>query len=175
MDIELQELTARNWRQAARLEVKPEQQDFVAPNVWSMAEAHFGLPGLPHLRLFPLAIAHGEEVVGFVMYNAAPENDRFFIMRLMIGAAHQRRGLGRAALQVLVERFAAHPQAKEVAVSYEPRNVAAGRLYASLGFEEVAPEPGAQDAGITVWRLLNPQAEPWHSIWNPAWNSREVT
>lgn len=161
-NISLRELTALNWLQAAQLEVKPEQAALVASNLFSLAESRFGLAGMPHLRLVPLAIYHGEEMVGFLMYNAPPENDRFFIMRLMIGAAHQRQGFGRAALQVLVDGFKAHPQAKEVALNYEPQNEAARQLYASLGFEEV--ERSAEN-GVVAWRALNEQAEPWESMW----------
>lgn len=164
--ITLQEITASNWQAICALEVLPEQRAWVAPNQYSLVQAAYGFPGeLAHLRLFPLAIYAGELPVGFLMYNTSPERDRFFLMRLMVGAQHQRGGSGRAALTQLLALFRAHPQAKEAAVSYQADNPAAGALYRSCGFAEVA----AEDDGVTMWQALNPQPQAWESLWNSAY------
>lgn len=164
--VTLQEITASNWQAICALEVLPEQRGWVAPNYHSLVEAAYGLPGeLAHLRLFPLAIYAGEQPVGFAMYNTAPERDRFFIMRLMVSAQHQRRGYGRAALEQLLALFRAHPQAKEAAVSYQADNPAAGELYRACGFAQVAAEADS----ITMWQALNPQPATWQSLWNLAY------
>lgn len=86
-------------------------------------------------------------------------------MRLMVGAQHQRQGYGRAALGQLLALFRAHPQAKEAGVSYQADNPAAGELYRSCGFAQVAVEADS----ITMWQALNPQPEAWESLWNPAY------
>jgi diamine N-acetyltransferase len=106
----------------------------------------------------------GETPVGMALYNTGPAFDRFFIMRLMVDRRQQGRGYGRAALTQLLALFRAHPQAKEAAISYNIGNEAARRLYAGHGFAELGPD-GA--GGILMWRELNPQPQPWASIWNP--------
>ena len=54
----------------------------------------------------------------------------------MVDGASQGRGIGRAALETLIIWLAAKPNCREVALSYEPDNVVARKLYADLGFVE---------------------------------------
>jgi diamine N-acetyltransferase len=54
----------------------------------------------------------------------------------VIDAAAQGRGIGRAALEAMIARLAADPECHEVALSYDPENEVARRLYAGLGFVE---------------------------------------
>jgi len=166
MPITLQEITAANWQRIVSLTVGDDQQTMVASNAYSLLEAAYGFEGeLAHLKLCPMAIYAGETPVGFLLYNTAPALDRFFIMRLMIDQAHQGHGYERAALMQLLALFRAHPQAKEVAISYNLGNEAARRLYLSCGFEELGPDDAG---GVMMWQALNPQPEPWESLWNPA-------
>jgi diamine N-acetyltransferase len=73
--------------------------------------------------------------VGFVMWAEDTDKSRW-IGGLVIDASLQRQGVGRAAVQALLGRFAAYPNCHEAALSYQPENVAARTLYASLGFIE---------------------------------------
>ena len=166
MTVTLQEVTAANWRALIALTVAAEQEAWVAPNHYSLLEAAYGFAGdLAHLTVVPLAVYADEAPVGLVMYNTAPARDRFFIMRLMIDHRQQRKGYGRAALTQLLALFRAHPQAKEVAMSYNVGNEPARRLYQACGFVEVGPDNAG---GILMWQALNPQATAWTSLWNPA-------
>jgi hypothetical protein len=70
---------------------------------------------------------------------------------------------------ILLDQFLANPAAKEVAISYQPGNEAARRLYAGLGFTEIGPDNAG---GILMWRLLNPQPKAWESLWNPTFWTR---
>lgn len=139
--ITLREITPENYRAVFALKVAPGQEGFVANNVYSLAQAKV------LTQAVPLAIYADETPVGFVMY--APEEDgKFSIWRYMIGAEHQQKGYGRAALKVVLEHLrtlAAH----EIALSYEPTNAVAARLYASFGFVET----GEVDDGELVARL----------------------
>ena len=59
--IELRDITADNWEDVANLKVAGDQQSFVAPNVYSIAESKF----YPSVEI--KAIHAGETLVGFIM------------------------------------------------------------------------------------------------------------
>ena len=129
--ISLQAITAETWRQCARLKVRSDQENFVAPNVYSMAQSRY------ESGLLPLAVYDGETMVGFVMYNEQPfEPGKYFIYRVMIGADFQGKGYGRATMRALIERMKTLPNCREIVLSYEPENTVAERLYESLGFRK---------------------------------------
>lgn len=129
--ITLQEITADTWRQCARLKVRSDQENFVAPNVSSLAQSKYE-PGL-----LPLAVYAGETMVGFVMYSEQPyEPGKYFIYRVMVGAEFQGKRYGRDAMLALIERMKALPECREIVLSYEPENTVAERLYESLGFRK---------------------------------------
>ncbi|HEV8193705.1 MAG TPA: GNAT family N-acetyltransferase [Ktedonobacterales bacterium] len=130
MTITLQEITRENWLQCARLKVAPEQERFVASNGVSMAQSKY------EPEYIPLAVYDGDEMVGFVMYGLEKTEGKYWIMRVMVDHRYQGKGYGRAAMQLLLDRIHAIPDCDEVAISYEPENEVARRLYASLGFRE---------------------------------------
>lgn len=167
MSVTLQAVTTANWQAVIALEVAPAQQAWVAPNSVSLLEAHYGFSGeLAHLQLVPLAVYADDTPVGLVLYNTGPAFDRFFIMRLMIDRQQQGKGYGRAALTQLLGLFRAYPQAKEVAISYNVGNQAAQQLYSSCGFIELGPD---EADGVLMWQALNPQDQPWASLWNESY------
>ncbi len=127
-EITLRDVTRENYRECLRLRVAPEQELFVASNAVSLAEAKYE-PGL-----VPLAIYAGERMVGFAMYGYDEEEDAYWIHRLMIDESFQRRGYGRAALRALLARLRALPDCRQVAISWDPSNTVAERLYLSEGF-----------------------------------------
>ena len=129
--ITLEEVTGENWRACVQLKVRADQENFVASNVFSLAQSKYE-PGL-----VPLAVYDGETMIGFVMYNEHPdEPGKYFIYRVMIGADFQGKGYGRATMQALIERMQALPNCQEIVLSYEPENAVAERLYESLGFRK---------------------------------------
>ena len=59
-----------------------------------------------------------------------------FVMRLMVDQQFQGREYGREIMKQLLDVFRSREQIKNVGISYEPDNVVARDLYASLGFVE---------------------------------------
>jgi diamine N-acetyltransferase len=143
--IALRPVTAENFPGCLRLKVAPEQERFVAPNVYSIAQAYVA----PDMT--PLAIYEGDDVVGFAMYGHDAPTDRWWIVRIMIGAEHQGKGLGRAALQALVALLSARHECNAVYLGYVPGNGIAERLYARLGF---VPTGEIEDGEIVARRDL---------------------
>lgn len=132
MSVTLRPITKENYRQTIELKVAPGQEEFVASNVYSLAQAKV------YPDFAPLAIYADDTLVGFLMVG--PDDEYHYpahwIHRLMIDARHQRRGYGRAAMQILLEQFRGEGRLREILISYEPHNEVARRLYASLGFVE---------------------------------------
>jgi diamine N-acetyltransferase len=128
--IELIDVTAENWRDAADLEVSANQREWVSPVTRYLCLCHYG--GLWR----PLAVSAGGAVVGFVMWAVDPGDGSAWVGGLVIGLQHQRRGYGRAAVTALLERLRREQGCPSAALSYAPDNLAARALYASLGFAE---------------------------------------
>jgi len=127
--VELEPVTAANWRDCAALTVRPEQARYVAAVTFYLCLCTYGSVWKP------LAITRGGAVVGFCMWGVDDDASRW-IGGLVVDVSAQRSGVARAAVTMLVERFEAEADCPNVALSYSPDNVAAGKLYASLGFRE---------------------------------------
>ncbi|MBB4694489.1 diamine N-acetyltransferase [Actinoplanes abujensis] len=127
--VELVPVTAENWRDCAGLALRGEQQQFVNAVSYYLCLCHYGD------TWHPLAAVRGGEVVGFVMWGI--DDDRSaWIGGLVVGAQHQRQGIGQAIVRTLRERLIAEPGTPDVALSYAAANAAARRLYRALGFRE---------------------------------------
>lgn len=140
--VTLREVTADTLRAVCKLEVAPEQQGFVAPNAFSIAEASF------EPKAWFRAVYAGEEPVGFVMLELDDEQDTYFLWRFMIDHRHQGRGHGRAALDLVVEHVRARG-ARQLFSSYVPGDAGPGAFYERYGFVET----GEMDEDERVIRL----------------------
>jgi len=129
MSIRLAEITADNWEDVIDLEVFEEQGSFVADNAYSLAEAAYN----PHC--IPLAIYNGDELVGFMMYHPPYEEDNdYWFFRFMIDKDHQRKGYGKAAMQIILDKIKEDKAHNRVFLSFESENTGAKALYESFGF-----------------------------------------
>ena len=93
MSVVLRPLDAENWEACIALQVSEEQEDFVASNLYSIAQTRF------EPTWVPLVIYDGDIMVGFTMYDEAD----YEIIRLMIDQEHQGKGYGRSAMELLIE------------------------------------------------------------------------
>lgn len=136
MSICLRALTTSNWFQCTQLEVTDEQKQlFPAPVVYWIAESKF-------VKDYePLAIYDDEELVGFIVYCNTPDHDgNYWIPALMIDAKFQRKGYARAAMIELINYMRTNYGCDRLMIGHRPNNIAAGRLYNSLGFMKVSEE-----------------------------------
>ena len=142
--IYLKKITTDNVWAVTKLKVSPDQENFVAPNMVSLAEAYaITSSGFP---VFPLAIYHDSELVGFTMitYGKYEEDDadiaanNYGIGRLMIDQEYQHQGYGREAMEKILEFIETFPagKAEYCFLSYEPDNLIARQFYASFSFED---------------------------------------
>ncbi|MEO8610177.1 MAG: GNAT family N-acetyltransferase [Chloroflexota bacterium] len=139
MNILLRPVTRDNFEECCNLEITEAQQEFVAPNVYSLAESKF----VP--EFVPLAIYDGDLMVGFLMYGRDDLDGVpvWMLLRFMIDYRSQRKGYGRAALELFIEYVREKTDCKALYITIMPGNDVALNLYSSLGFEERGdPEDG---------------------------------
>ena len=151
---EIRPVTKENWRSLASLQVGEAQKEFVAPNVYSIAQSQFGIDYQGHWDLQPFGIFDGNEPVGFLMfgYNFEHPNYQAFIIRLMVDERFQGKGFGRFGVEKMLEIFRAESRAKAVGISYEPENAVARKLYASCGFAETGETLGPEIMAVLKLR-----------------------
>lgn len=128
--LELRAVTAETWRSVAALEVSRAQRRFVAEPSYYLALCCYGRSGWQ-----PLAIHLRERVIGLLMWTADPADGACWLGGFFIDGRHQRRGYGRQALGLALEQLRQRGFGS-FALSYQPENLAAKALYASLGFVE---------------------------------------
>jgi diamine N-acetyltransferase len=144
MTIRFEEITENNYHECIALEVFPEQKDCFyfkssKPNMMSLAEAYvFGNNSKV------LAIYNDEAMVGAMFYNTSADSDgQAWLIRFMIDKRYQKRGFGRKALEMLIERVRKEG-AKTLNLCYEPYNKVGEKLYLSMGFRPTGETLGEQ-------------------------------
>jgi len=130
--VTLREISLDNVYKVLRLKTTEAQKSFVAPNDYSIAEAHF----YPEHAWFR-AIYADETPVGFAMlYDDPndPEGPNYFLWRFMIDERYQRMGYGKQALDRIVEHVRTRPNATNMTLSYVPAEDGPGEFYHRYGF-----------------------------------------
>jgi diamine N-acetyltransferase len=133
----LREITSETVRIITALDVAPEQHGLVSPNAVSIAEAYF------EPKAWFRAIYVGEEPAGFVMVWRDPDERVFYIWRFMVDARFQGRGVGRRALELLLDEARGDGVA-DVKLSVVPGERGAMAFYERFGFKPTGVEHGGQ-------------------------------
>jgi diamine N-acetyltransferase len=135
--VELAPITPENVRAVYDLAVAPGQERFVAPNSWSLAQALAGGE-----LAWPRAVLAGGEVVGFAMMEIDPVDPMgrtYWLWRLMITAARQGQGHGRAAVGLVAEEVLRRG-GLDLYTSWVALPDGPAGFYESLGFEVTGDE-----------------------------------
>ena len=128
MTVSLRPITRDNLWAVVDLKLHPDQENLIEDNVASIANAYV------EPTFVPLAIYADDDLVGFAMYGQHPTTGAWWVIRIMIDRDHQGKGLGRAAMEALIETMAERVGCEEVVSSTLPSNAAMAGLFASLGF-----------------------------------------
>ena len=150
--VTLRPVDDRNRDALAALAVRPDQTHFVATVAKSYADA----AAQPNSHPTMWGIYAGDEPVGFTMIEdgAEPTADepdpwRYTLWRLLIDARHQRRGYGRAALDLVIDYLGTRPDATELITSAVPGEGSPLPFYERYGFVQT----GEVHEGEVVLRL----------------------
>lgn len=132
--VSLREITSETVRAVVKLSVAESQKGFVAPNAVSLAQALFAP------EAWYRAIYCAEELVGFVMLEdeslvkPLPDKPGIGVWRFMIDEKFQGRGLGRAALQLVIQHAQNKGLFETLELSYVPGPGCPEPFYRGLGF-----------------------------------------
>ena len=135
--MELRAITEQNYQKILDLSTGAGQEELVARNVRSLAQAW-----VLRDRARPYALYEGEEPVGFIMFDWRPEKKWVEIWRLMIDHRYQGKGYGRAAVQKALEFLRESGLFDKVQINYVEENQGAKHLYRSMGFQETGAMEG---------------------------------
>ncbi|MEM1376549.1 MAG: GNAT family N-acetyltransferase [Pseudomonadota bacterium] len=144
MNITLSPISRDNFDDVIELELEKSQEPNLPSNVYSIAESV--LSDLFH----PRAICLNGKPVGFLMYQFGEvgdfDEDECTIWRFMIDRRFQNKGVGKVAMALALDEIKAHQRCSLIDIYYDPKNIAAKRLYAHYGFKEV----GYRDDGDVI-------------------------
>ncbi|MEM1000622.1 MAG: GNAT family N-acetyltransferase [Bacteroidota bacterium] len=129
LKVTIGELTRFNWENALELELHDYQQDYLPEILYSIAQSKFE-------NLTPMGIFLDAKMVGFAMYGIF--GGISWISRLLVDKAHQEKGIGKEALQLLIERLRRDPQAEEIRTSFARQNALAEYFFTSNGFRRLS-------------------------------------
>lgn len=128
--VTLIDINKDNWEICAELSVSDVQAQFIASNLYSIAEVQF-------LSSFKLkGISYNNELAGMVMYGIDPDDGNYWIYRFMIDAFFQGKGIGKQAMALLIDDIKAnnHQHIPLLIVGYHQDNKLAHYFYQRSGF-----------------------------------------
>lgn len=134
--VELVEVTPENYEDAAKLATHKSQERFVAPMLWSFANALFpeednGAPVVPWMR----AMTADGEMAGFVMLALSTQHHPDpYLWRFLVDRRHQRRGIGRRALDLVEDEMRARGDTS-LYVSWATGKGSPAPMYLARGYE----------------------------------------
>jgi len=127
MTVSLRELSRENVRAVCDLQLAADQAPLVAPAAYTVAEARYEPGAL--LR----AIYLDEQPVGVLLVEV--ESGTPYLVRFMVDAGHQGRGIGRGAVELLAEELRGDGWAT-LETSFVPVAGGAEGFWRRCGFED---------------------------------------
>lgn len=129
MNITLDAISRENYIDVIKLAVTDDQQTFIIPNVYSMAQA------LAQKECIPLAICLRKKPIGFLMYCIDEADGEYWIYRFMIDKKNQSKGYGRKAFKVLLKQIKRDKKHHRIFLGVETRNFRAREFFEAFGFK----------------------------------------
>ena len=149
--VSLRAITEANFQAVIDMK-RPDGEDYVAPNVYSLAQAWLYRA---NEDVFPYAVYSDETPVGFLLLEEDLEERQLIVWRIMFPEAWANRGYGTAALRIVLERAARAGKYDRVLLECDPANLRAMHVYDKLGF---APT-GEISHGATEMQYILPKME----------------
>ena len=110
---------------------RPEGEGFVASNAVSLAQAWLYRD---NGDVFPFAIYDDDTLVGFMLVEEDMDEKRLDLWRFMLSPQQEGRGLGTAAVELLIRYARDSRRYRYRQLLCTPENAAARHIYDKLGF-----------------------------------------
>ena len=145
--VTLVEVTEANLRDVLKLKVAPDQENFVASNAVSIAQAYFDKAA------WFRAIAAEGKFVGFVMLfdpgltdkeTTDKDREEMYLWRFMIDARYQKQGYGAKALDLVCAHARSRPGFKRLLASFVDAPGGPEDFYIRYGFEKTGNVPDGE-------------------------------
>ena len=134
--LHLKTIDQTNWEACAALKPKQEQERLIASNLYSIAESQF-LSGFSSMAIYQEA-----SMIGYTLFGVDPDDQNYWIYRLMIDQQYQGNGYGVQAVQIILNQIRNRTDCTDVClIGYHPDNGAAKRVYEKVGFAEQGLAP----------------------------------
>jgi diamine N-acetyltransferase len=134
-ELYLEELSAANAVAANSLELRPGQEAFATPTTYTQEE-----PGIDPTKAWSRVIKKDNDVVGFVRAYVDPQHPqdelRCCIWRITVAGAHQGAGVGRFAVNAVIEE-AKRQECEKLTVMWTPGDEGPGEFFHRLGFQDI--------------------------------------
>ena len=125
----LEELNVDNWLETMELSISEEQKNvFPIPNVYWVGISRY------EEKTTLYAIKNDETIVGLIGIGYDEDGVSGYINPLMIDEKYQGNGYSKAAMKAAIEKLKNDYKVSEIHIGHRKTNVAAGKLYESLGF-----------------------------------------
>lgn len=128
--IHFEKITEDNFKEIVGMK-RPEGENFVAPNVYSLAQAWLYRE---NEDVYPFAIYFKDNPVGFMMLDEDLEERCLVIWRIMFPVEHQNKGYGTAAIREIIRLAGESGKYDFLILDYAPGNEIARHVYEKLGF-----------------------------------------
>lgn len=157
MVVTLKEVSLQNYWDVLSLTVLKEQEEFVAPNAVSLAEAYVYEKNGD--AIFPLAIYDDNNLIGFTMLayddKIGISQGNYLLFRLMFDQNFQGQGYFKLAMDAILKWIASDTlrTANYLWISYEPENTHAQLCYLTYGFLETGDK--LDNEIVALYRLTN--------------------
>lgn len=116
------------------LEVAEDQQNYVCNSLVMLARAWL------HRKLRPRVfnVYDNDTAVGMGMYLDDPDKDAYDFCQLFIDKRYQRRGYGKAAVELVLNEMRKEGKYSKVSLCYVEGNDASRKLFEQFGFIETS-------------------------------------
>lgn len=129
--VELIPLDRFNWEECLNIQIPPEQEAFVPPILYSLAQAKFE-------SLTPYGIRYSGKMVGFMMHGEF--SGICWLSRVIVDVEYQNQGIGASAVKEWIKKMAYRVSCREIRTSYAKENYRAAQFFERLGFVAIEGE-----------------------------------